>query len=94
MTENQIFNDLFLQYADSDKGYKDPLSYEIIGKHLIALALETLVFQLLNFLIEILRDDSPPFGLQRSLNILTLSNITKKYKSLNSAFKAVDNIRY
>ena len=93
MTENQIFNDLFLQYADSDAGYEDPLTYEIIGKHIMALGLETLVFQLLNLFIEVLLDESPPFGPKSPFNMLTLSNVTKKYKSFNSAFKAVDNIR-
>ena len=94
MTENQIFNDLFLQYDDSDRGYTDPFNYDVVGKCLMALGLETLVFHIVNILIELFLDDIPPFGSSSSASVLSLKSVSKIYKTLQSKFKAVDEIRY
>ena len=94
LTENQIYNDLFQQYSDDDEGYVNPFSSEVLGRNLLALGLETLFFLVINFIIEILMDESPPtvpsqpFG-----NILSVSNVTKYYKTISSKFKAVDSLR-
>ena len=94
LTENQIYNDLFQQYSDDDEGYVNPFSSEVLGRNLLALGLETLFFLVINFIIEILMDESPPtvpsqpFG-----NILSVSNVTKYYRTISSKFKAVDSLR-
>ena len=94
LTENQIYNDLFQQYSDDDEGYVNPFSSEVLGRNLLALGLETLFFLLINFIIEILMDESPPtVPSQPSGNILSVSNVTKYYRTISSKFKAVDSLR-
>ena len=95
LTENQIYNDLFKQYSDEDEGYVNPFSSEVLGRNLLALGLETLIFLVINFIIEIIMDESPPTVPQQSSgNILNVSNVTKYYKTLfSSKFKAVDSLR-
>merc|ERR1719192_374983 len=60
LAQNQIFSDLFKDYLDEDSGYKNPYDQEVIGNNLLALALESLLFLLLNFVIEIVYDQDLP----------------------------------
>ena len=94
LTENQIYNDLFEQFADKSEGYGNPYNSDVIGKNLLALGLETILFLLINFLLEIIMDENPPTDDEgQSENVLVIKNVTKFYKTLSTKFKAVDNLR-
>ena len=96
MTENQIFYDLFNLYADetTNDHYSDPFSSEVIGKNILALGIETLIFISLNFIIEMFTDDNPPTSKSNADgNILKLFAVTKYYRSFREKIKAVDNLR-
>ena len=94
LTENQIYNDLFEQFADKSDGYGNPYGSDVIGKNLLALGLETVLFLLINFLLEMIIDENPPTDDEgQSENVLGIKNVTKFYKTLSTKFKAVDNLR-
>ena len=93
LTENQIYNDLFLQFAKSNEGYIDPLSADVTGKNLLALGLEAIIFLSLNLIMEVILDENIPTSENNSNKILSMENVTKYYRTLTSKFKAVENLR-
>ena len=98
-----------MQFAKSDEGYVDPLSAEVhyfnelnfkidklikvTGNNLLALCLEAVIFLSLNLILEIFMDENIPTSGSNSINILSIENVTKYYRTLTSKFKAVDKLR-
>ena len=92
---NLLHSDLFQDYLEEDKVYKNPFDQEVIGNNLLALGLESCLFLLLNIMVELLTDqDLPSAGETSSENILEIRNVKKYYHKLFSdKFLAVDNLR-
>ena len=63
------------------------------GNNLLALFLEAVIFLSLNLILEIFMDENIPTSGSNSINILSIENVTKYYKTLTSKFKAVDKLR-
>ena len=80
---------------EKNNHYSNPYSNDVIGKNLLAMGLEALIFIALNILIELIIDEKPPVNstLQSQNSILSLQSITKIYKSFREKFRAVNNLR-
>ena len=97
LTENQIYYDLFNQFSidDDNNHYSNPYSSDVIGRNLMVMGLEALIFLALNILIELVIDEKPPvkMSLNSQNSILNLQNITKVYKNFREKFRAVNDLR-
>lgn len=88
MSTNQISADLFMQFSENNTSYKNPFEWDIVGKNLCFLAAEMVFFFMVNLIYEII-NDSNTTNTPEAVEVLSLENVSKIYKSLFNTFVAV-----
>ena len=90
----QIRADLFNEFTDMPNGAADPFSWTVAGRNMAALALEAIIFFLLNLAWEVLIDRRRPKVADEGEEegaVLRVDQVSKVYRSLANKFTALSD---
>ena len=90
----QIRADLFNEFTDMPNGAADPFSWAVAGRNMAALALEAIIFFLLNLAWEVVMDRRRPKLAEEGEEegaILRVDQVSKVYRNLTKKFTALSD---
>ena len=90
----QIRADLFNEFTDLPNRHADPFSWDVAGRNMTALALEAIIFFLLNLAWEVFKDRRRPKLVENEGEegaVLRLDNVSKVYKTMSKKFTALSD---
>ena len=88
---NQISSDLLTKFDTENSHYRSPFEWEIVGKNLVFLVAEMVIFFLVNLIFEYVLYSSIDRNESHN-SILKLENVSKSYTSCTRTHDAVKNL--